>query len=447
MRVGIALLATLASVQAFAQTPPIQPKTPDVKIPAPLILPAPNEIAAGKQPLSADEAVAIAIKNQPQLGIAQGNVLSASGRTQQATSNLLPNFSANGSFTRTQVWRGSGGGSGSGNLFTAGVGVDQLLFDFGRTRDTVRQEQALERATRHNLTRTQQLVALDVRQSFYNYVQDLANVTISEANVANRQRQLSEAQARLDAGLGAPGDVVSAKTSLASAAGALSTARDTAISSQVQLNQSMGVDPRTPIVPATSSESTIENESDLQRLVETALNNRPDIKAAQEQVSAARYAISSAQKGNLPRITASAGANTRGPNDVFGNQTGTFSINVTWDFFDGGFTAGAVKVAKGDEMAARATLIQTTQQVLADVSQAYVDLQSAVQRIDLANVEVANATEFVRIAEGRYTGGIGLFQDVTTAQAALVTAQRDVSQAQQDIQRVRARLKAAIGLA
>src|SRR5205807_3762360 len=113
--------------------------------------------AIGQQPLTAEEAVSIALKNQPLVGIAKANVLSAHGRVQQATSDLLPNFNASGSYTQSTTFRGGTTG-GTPNRFNTSVNVDQLLFDFGRTRDTVRQQEALERALRHTLTRTQQTV-------------------------------------------------------------------------------------------------------------------------------------------------------------------------------------------------------------------------------------------------------------------------------------------------
>ncbi|HWA82130.1 MAG TPA: TolC family protein [Fimbriimonadaceae bacterium] len=443
MKFAVAALLTVFASLGLAQTPPIQPKTPNVQIPGPLVLPPPNVVAIGKEPLTVEEAVAIALKNQPLVGIAAGNLLSGQGRSEEARSDLLPNFVLGASYSKTSTFRGSS--TTTPSQFTSSLTIQQLLFDFGQTRDAVRQQEALERSLRHTLSRTQQTVALSVKQAFYNLMQDLADLDTSNANVSNRQRQLDEAQARLDSGLGAPADVVQAKTNLAGAANSLSLARDSALNSRVSLAQLLAVDPRTPIVPADSSELPVDNETDLEKLVEAALNNRPDIKAAQEQVSAAKFAVSVAKKGNLPRITASVGAGSRGETDPLQTESGTFSINVTWNFADSGFTSGAIKVAQGNEQVARAALVQVTQQALADVSQAFVDLQSAQERVQLSTTEVANAVEFVRIAEGRYTGGIGQFTDITTAQSALVSAQRDLSQAKLDVERVRSRLRAAIG--
>ena len=190
----------------------------------------------------------------------------------------------------------------------------------------------------------------------------------------------------------------------------------------------------------------LSDEMDLEKLVFDAMQDRPDIKSAKEQVSAATFAVSEARKGNLPRVDVLGGVNGKGPNDFFLTENASYGIVVSWLFGDGGLTAGQVKQAKGNEDAARQNLIVVTNQAISDVGQAYVDLQSSLQRLDIASAGVANALELVRIDEGRYVGGIGQFLDVTTAQASLFTAQLSLSQAQGDVERSRASLRTAIGL-
>jgi len=330
--------------------------------------------------------------------------------------------------------------------YAASITVQQLLYDFGKTRDLVRQQSALERASRWNLSRAQQTVAMQVKSAFYTLVQDLANVGISESDVATRQKELDEATARMNNGLGAPADVLQAKTNLAAGAISLSSARDAALTARMSLAQLLGINPRTPIVPAPEKETPLSDEMDLEKLVFDAMQDRPDIKSAKEQVSAATFAVSEARKGNLPRVDVLGGVNGKGPNDFFLTENASYGIVVSWLFGDGGLTAGQVKQAKGNEDAARQNLIVVTNQAISDVGQAYVDLQSSLQRLDIASAGVANALELVRIDEGRYVGGIGQFLDVTTAQASLFTAQLSLSQAQGDVERSRASLRTAIGL-
>jgi len=435
--------AVCSAIGQSQGTPPPKVTTPDIKIPGQLSLPGPAKSEIGAQPLSIAEAVSIALSKQPQINIARANLQSAQGLLQQAGSGLLPQFSANPGYNN-QASIANGGPVL--DPYAASITVQQLLYDFGKTRDLVRQQSALERASRWNLSRAQQTVAMQVKSAFYTLVQDLANVGISESDVATRQKELDEATARMNNGLGAPADVLQAKTNLAAGAISLSSARDAALTARMSLAQLLGINPRTPIVPAPAKETPLSDEMDLEKLVFDAMQDRPDIKSAKEQVSAATFAVSEARKGNLPRVDVLGGVNGKGPNDFFLTENASYGIVVSWLFGDGGLTAGQVKQAKGNEDAARQNLIVVTNQAISDVGQAYVDLQSSLQRLDIASAGVANALELVRIDEGRYVGGIGQFLDVTTAQASLFTAQLSLSQAQGDVERSRASLRTAIGL-
>jgi outer membrane protein len=442
---GAFLIVLAASTLAQAQTPPIKPQTPDVKVPPPVELAGPpiaDPDASGRA-ITASEAVAIALRRQPSVTIAGANVRAAQGRVRQSESGLLPQFGVGAGVS--EQGRIRGGSSGTANRFNTNLTVDQLLFDFERTRDSVRQQSALLRATRQAFAGTEQQVALQVKTAFYDYAENIRLLKVSEDNLANRQRQLDLANARLNEGVGAPGDVVRAKTNMADSVISLTTARNAVTRSRVTLAELMGIDPRTPINPAAAEEPDVAGE--VNALVETALRQRPDLLEAQERVTAARFAVSVARKTNVPRIDLSGVLNARGVNDPGETQVGTVGINVRWTFGDGGLTAGRTQEARAEEEAARAFLLQVSQQVVSDVSIAYVDLRSAEQRVETAEVQVANARELLRISEGRYGGGIGTFLEVTDAQASLVSAERNLANAQADVQRARAALNRAVGTA
>ncbi len=439
----IAVLA-FASVLAQAQTPPIQPQTPQVKLQPAIDLPGPKAGQIGAEPLTLDEAIAVALKNQPLIGIAKGALRSAAGQTRQAESAellQLTGASAYGSSRNLQ------GGPVTGNpiALSANVTVSQLLFDFGRTRDAVRQQSAVQRAVQYTLNRTVQTVTLSVQTGYYSLVQARQAVDIAQANLTARQRQLDLAQARLDSGLGAPSDVVNARANLADGVISLSSARDAATTAQILLAQALGIDPRTPLNLSENQMAASQPADDMTALVDTALKQRPDVLAAQNRVVAASAGVAQASKGNLPKFTLSAIAGASGANNISDVQTGTLILNVTCTFFDSGLTSGKIQDAKGSEDSAKQTLISISQQVVADVSQAWIDLKTALQRVEAAETQVANAQEYVRMAEGRYAGGLGQFLDVVTAQTTLNSAQNNLNSAHGDAARAQARLQAAIG--
>lgn len=455
---SVPLQATPPPVQEPAQqprqqTPPIQPKLTPVPLPPAVVIPGPaNPEADAARPLTADEAAKIALRLHPSLDIARAEILAAQGRAQATKSGLVPNVSIGGSYDRvTNLKTGQSGGSGSSGSsggsssgFNTSVTVSQLLFDFNHTRDLVRQSESLTRAAQQGLTTAQNDLVLNVKNAFYNYVQNERLVKTQEANLANTQAQLALAQARLNASLGAPSDVVQAQTAVGTATQLVAQARETALTSRLTLATTMGIDARTPISPATGEE-TVPASDDLNALVDTALKNRPEIRQIEETMRAAGYELSAARTTNSPNIGLSLSLGGRGTNDPLNNTTGSVGVSVNWRIGDGGQTAGLVKQANADILIAKANMTQVSQNVVQDVSQAYVTLRTAEQRQSIAQGQVANATELVRLAEGRFRSGLGTFLEVTNAQSSLVAAQVALINADTAIQQARAALKRSTG--
>lgn len=459
------VLATLAATQQSPTqqplspqqgTPPIQPNLTPVPLPPAVVIPGPaSPQEGGDRPLTADEAARIALRLQPSIRLAEAAILAAQGAVQIAASGLRPTVGLTSTYTRIENLNGgsatggtggatnSGGGSSSG--FNNSVALRQLIFDFNHTRDVVRQSQALERAQRHNLTRAQNDLVLDVKNAFYTFAQNNSLVAIQEANLANTQAQLRLAQARLDAGLGAPADVVTAQTNVAAAAQSLAQARATALTSRIALATLMGIDARTPITTGPSVEPAPDGD-DLGRFVDVAIQNRPEIRQYRETLRAAGYELSAAKTTSAPSIVASVGLGSRGPDDPFASQTATFGLTLNWNFIDAGLTAGRTQQARADIQTAQANLQSASQGVVRDVSQAYVTLRTSEQRADIARSQVANAQEALRLAQGRFAAGLATFLEVTNAQAQLVSAQASSVAADTAVQQARAALRRAMGM-
>ena len=120
-----------------------------------------------------------------------------------------------------------------------------------------------------------------------------------------------------------------------------------------------------------------------------------------------------------------AGFETEGPSNPFDGQYGYVSLTLNWSLIDGGVQLGKVRAAEAEKSSAAAQLRLASLSAIQDVSNAVVGLQSARQQIPVAESEVANAEEGVRLSEGRYKAGVTTFQEIITAQAALVTAETD----------------------
>ncbi len=451
------VVATASSAQ---QTPPVTPNLTQTPIPPAVQLPAPpGGSALPSRPITADEAARIALKNQPDIAAAVAGVTTAQGRNQQAKSGLLPTVSVSGSLNHVHSFSGdiaggSGGIGGSGGTtggffgatqgYQTSASVRQLLFDFDRTRNLVRQAGSNERAADAGISRAQADVVLSVKQAFYNYVQNQRLVEVNESNLKSQQARLDLAQARLKAGLGPPPDVVRAQTAVADAILNLSLARNNASVSRVRLAQLMGIDPRTPIETSDAHEADV-SAVDFNAMVTAALKQRPETVQAQASLKAAEFGRTAAKTGDAPSISANGFLSARGNALPPRSSFAAVGASVQWDPFDSGLTAGKVKEAQGFIDAAKAALRSAELAVTSDVAQAYLTLKTAEQRVTTAAAEVANAQETVRLAEGRYRAGVGTFIDVTDAQSALVTARTNQVNAVSAVDQARAALARAIG--
>ena len=448
-----ALLA-LFPLPSLAQTTPIQVKTPDVVVPPPVRVPTIGEALA---PLTAAEAVRLALRLQPSIDDARGALESAGGRTRQTASNLGPTVGVTGTLSRSDSLRGgtsSGGnagtttGAGSSGLFSSGrlaLAVTQLLYDFGRTRDLVRQQRALEGAANENLTTTQLNVALDVRQFLADLAQNRRLVAVAESNVANRQQQLRLAEANLASGLYPPKDVWTPRRTSPPPPPPSSPRGRTKASPASDSPRPSASTPAPPLPPPTSP-SPPPPPPIPRSFSPKPSPARPEIRQARHTLEASGFGLSAARKTNSPAFTANASVGTSGSSDPFRSQSTTIGLGLDWPFFDSGFTAGSIQEARGVQRSALANYRQAQQTAISDVGQAYLNLATATQRVTVAEVGVANATEGVRLAEGRYRGGVGgTFLDITNAQAQLFNAQQTLETARGDVQRAQAALDRTIG--
>ncbi len=457
----LVLLGLLLASVAAAQEPekPYVPPKVDFVLPTELVMPAPatKPEELGAAPLTADEAVRIALRYQGTVAQARTQIDAAAGRTQATGAATMPRLSLTAGYQDTlyssisSSLAGATGASGAltGNNtafqlsgYSANVTLSQLLFDFGHTRDLVRQSRALEEAAAYGFTRAQTDLTFSVKEAFYLAIQQEKLVEVNENNVKNRQAQLAQAESRFNAGLGLPADVVRAQTAVSTAIFNLSQAQTNSGLARLNLNNLMGIDPRTPLQLKDDPEQGPATDKP-EELFDLALLHRPELAQARAQLQAARYGLDAANTTSAPRLTAALVYGLRG--DPFFNSLG-IQVGFNFDIYDGGLQAGRVREAEANRESAQAGLDVAAQTVLTEVGRAYLNLKTAAERIRSAEQAEASAAETLRLATGRYQVGLGIFLDVLDAQAALLTAQTDRVNAYLQSDVARAALNRAIGV-
>ena len=181
----------------------------------------PQANAATPTLLSLKEAEALALKNNPQISVARLTALASEQVTREVRSNLWPSATANltGVDSRENS-RITAGGLNNPIIYeraAAGVVVNQLITDFGRTTNLAASANYAAKAENQNAIATKEQILLAVDQAFYSALQAHAVLTVAQQTVSARQTVSDQVEALFKSKLRSQLDFSFASVNLAQA--------------------------------------------------------------------------------------------------------------------------------------------------------------------------------------------------------------------------------------
>lgn len=404
--------------------------------------------------LTLRDCIAIALKNQPSLKAAEQNVSAGKGRETQAASSYFPQFSASTGYSENHSSGGAFGESVT-KSYTTTLQANQLIYDFGKTGNTLDAARWNTRSLEEDRKRTNQGVILNVKQSYYSLLAAKNLVDVAQKRVQQTESHLSQAEAFFKAGSKPRFDVTRAEVDVNNARLSLISAKNDVRIRTIALNNAMGIDP--------GRETEIEDSLPpvpevplLKKAEADAVKNRPELLKAGADIEAAKARVRAEEANYFPTLSANGAYNWATGTSEMGNFNGIplrGDVDNSWNaglmlsvpLFQGGLTRGRVSEARANLLALQAQRDAVLQSVLLEVNQSYADMESAGVRIDVMESSLQKARESLELAQGRYEAGIGPSIEVTDAQLAAVQAEIDHIQAQYDYQLSLARLLKAVG--
>lgn len=158
------------------------------------------------------------------------------------------------------------------------------------------------------------------------------------------------------------------------------------------------------------------NDPELNQLIESALANSPDIRAAQARLRQSRAGLREQQRNELPKSSGSAAyLHVHLPSSSLGiGSIGLYDIgfDATWEVDLFGGTRRAVEAASAEASAVAADLADTHVQLSAEIAQAYVDLRNRQQRIVLVRESAELEEQILTLTQQRRAQGVASELDV-----------------------------------
>lgn len=420
-------------------------------------------VLAQAQPrvLTLEEALKTAAA-QPRLTQARAAADAARARVDQAASGLYPQVHASASYQRsTSNFAGRPGQDADPNAanrprgsfdmynyFAFGIDVNQLVWDFGQT--TGRKDAAEASADSvENDQRTAQIdVAFNVRTAFFEARAQKALLEVAKETLANQERHLQQISAFVEIGSRPPIDIAQGRTDVANARVDLVNAENGYASAKAALNRAMGREGSTDYEVADEEIAPIEGEDlEAETMLGEALKARTELKSLDDQLRASEATLGAIRGAYWPTVGLSTALTEAGSEPEQFAWNWSIGVALSWPIFEGGLTHARVREAEANVTVAKSQIDDLKLAVRLELDQARFALRAAKAAQVAAEEALVNATERLKLAEGRYETGVGSIIELGDAQLALTTARAQRVRADYNLSTSRARLTRALGRA
>jgi outer membrane protein len=380
--------------------------------------------------LTLAQAEALALKNNPQITMGKLRALVAHQYVREARSALLPN--AYLSVTAVDSNPGSrlaAGGLNNAILFpraAAGATVGQLITDFGRSGNLLSSSESQAKAEDQNAIAASAQIILAVDQSFYNVLETKALVAVASQTVDARQILVDKIKALTDAKLKSDLDLSFARVDLARGKLLLLEAQNNYQASLASLSAILGYPDEQNFYPVEEQVNMAPPALDVHPLIQHALEQRPEVAALEDQVTAAQKF--SAGEHDLQRPTISAlGVVGEAPvrDNHIPNWYGAVGVNINIPVFNGFLFSARAKAADLETDVHRQRLADLRNSIARDVRTSWQDTNRAFERLSVTQQLREQAGLALDLAQSRYNLGLGSI--VEFSQAELRKTEADIA--------------------
>ncbi len=332
------------------------------------------------------------------------------------------------------------------NNFRTQFAASMPLWDAGQTGRRIKDAKLLANSATKQRDRTRQEIIFDVVQAYSNGMLSRENLRVAQADVEMTKADLARAQARQEQGLAVPSDLLSAQVQRAQAQPDLLRAQNAVALSDAALNVAMGQPEDSPVSLVGQLNEVFFEEGTLDERQQRALQTRPDYQQVMIGHVQATNGVQMARADFLPKLGIFSSWEldnqtflTRGGNNWAAGATLTFNV------FDGGANRARLRESKARERQAEAMRSQMASGVRLQVREAFLNLTTARNRVEVSRGAASQSEESLRIIQNRYEAGLATITDLLRAETARTAAQKNALNAIFDYRLSFAALELATG--
>ena len=394
--------------------------------------PLPPNPPTDTQRLTLQQSVALALKQNPTQQIAVINAAESVQDKNITRADLLPqaNFRAAESVNRVNIraefgglplFPGVPGHIGPYEIFSAGPNFGSTVFDFSLWKRYKASVSNVDAAKAQSLSTRESVILLVVSQ-YIGTLRAVANVQASRSRVDLAQALYDQAADLQKEGVGTGIDTLRANVELQNEKQRLIEAENDRDSSLFGLSKLLNLDPRQKIELADSLSFFETPQPEVDASIDQALSARQEWKALEADEKVAQYEKQSAQYQRLPSVRFDGNWDYLGT--TVSNAIPTYQYTGSLNFpliTSGRIKAQVIKadleIQKVDQQKA-----DLRNQIALDVKTSLLNLRSARNEVQVADLGVKLAQDEVAQARDRFNAGVANNIEVISAQDSLSRA-------------------------
>lgn len=375
-----------------------------------------------------------ALENNRDLRVSVLNIEQARAQFQIQRSSLFPAVGLSGSGSRSspnpyQAFDSSVGSVSSQYSVNLGITAWEIDF-FGRIRALKDQALSQYLATEESRKAAQVSLIAAVATGWLTLIADDELLELTRQTLATREESVRLTKMRFDNGVSSELDFQAANSLAETARASYAQQQRTRMQDENALALLLGAP-----VPASATAGGLKGLDNVQPMPDVPaglpsdlLAERPDIRAAEQQLIAANANIGAARANFFPRVslTTTLGTASSEFSGLFdsGSKAWSFAPSVTLPIFDAGRNRATLDSAKAGREIAVAQYEKSIQTAFREVADALAGRATLGEQVRAQRAQAEAEGVRFRLSDMRYRNGIASALDLLDAQRSLYTAQQ-----------------------
>lgn len=335
------------------------------------------------------------------------------------------------------------------NMFAGAIMVTQPVFMGGAITAVNKIADINEEMAANSLEMKRQGTLYNIEQAYWQVVSLRHKQKLAESYVALVKKLKDDVQKMIDQGVAIKGDGLSVGVRVNEAEMALTQVTDGLELSKMLLCQLCGL-------PVDEKITLADEESENLSMTQNSPNslnydNRPELKVLHNTVNLSEQTTNVLKAGNLPQVLVTGGYALSNPNTFNGFEKkfgGFFNLGVLvrvpiWNWGD---VKHKVRASKGATAIANLELDEARELIELQVNQSNFKVKEAQKKLTMAQSNVVNANENLRMANLAFKEGTASFTTVMEAQTAWNLAQSQKIDAEIGVKLSEVELQKALGI-